>query len=343
MTAAKEEYRTIPYEDVEKAGPILREDGVVVISNVFGNDECVEKCQSMLKALETICPDLRADQMDRTWKKENLPYGPRMGMYHSLVSNLDALWSIRTSPRVRNIFEQTYSHLRERKVEEFYCSVDGMTVHPPIGPYAEEQKQDWAHLDQSSYNNPFWCIQGQVVLNNSTACFRASPRSHLVYTDLLKASAVEDSQTTNWCLFEQSQYDNVRSRIEGVGGSFQIPIRAERGSVILWLSATVHSALPQQMPRGPPVQPTAENPFPDWRFVAYTCYRPKEDCFIGDHAGRLQQCLKDNRTSNHSGTAVFPIKSKGRSEALTTLLNHPERVYDQLPLTITPQITRLTS
>mmetsp|Transcript_24937 Transcript_24937/g.69851 ORF Transcript_24937/g.69851 Transcript_24937/m.69851 type:complete len:266 (-) Transcript_24937:313-1110(-) len=265
-------------------------------------------------------------------------------MFHSLVGNLPAVWGIRADPRIRKVFEAAYSHLRGYDCTDFYCSMDGMTVHPPIGPFADEISTDWAHLDQSSYDAPFWCIQGQVVLNNSTACFRASPKSHLVYTDLLRASNVKDSSSKNWCLFRQAQYDNVRKAIEDAGGAFQVPIRAERGSVILWLSSTVHSAIMHEFPKQKR-KPEKLDPYPDWRFVVYTCYRPKDDCF-GDHRGRMIQCLKENRTTNHSGQKIFPkrnAKAKPRSKALDAIHENPAKMYDILPLTITPEIEKLTS
>ncbi len=52
----------------------------------------------------------------------------------------------------------------------------------------------------------------------------------------------------------------------GVGGAFQVPVLAPRGSVILWLSSTLHSAKVQDPPG------TLDLPrgiWTDWRCVVY--------------------------------------------------------------------------
>ena len=49
--------------------------------------------------------------------------------------------------------------------------------------------------------------------------------------------------------------------------------------MVLWLSSTVHSAMTQQKERVK-VEEEGEEKWRDWRFVVYTCYRPKEECDV---------------------------------------------------------------
>ena len=42
--------------------------------------------------------------------------------------------------------------------------MDGINVRPYMGPFHKEgPSNDWAHLDQTIRDQPFLCVQGQVV------------------------------------------------------------------------------------------------------------------------------------------------------------------------------------
>jgi hypothetical protein len=195
-----------------------------------------------------------------------------------------------------------------------------------VSPFQSEADTDWAHLDQTVRQNPYWCIQGQVVLADTTACFRCSPRSHLVYEELLEISGISSTNTSNWCKFSEPIVPQVRKRVLEAGGQWQVPVRSRKGSMILWFSSTVHSAMIQTKERA--TWANKNDPWADWRFVVYTCYRPKFECNVSHfsffsissviclpfvtyflksaHAERLQTCLNENRVSNHSGDKIFP-------------------------------------
>lgn len=338
-------YETVDYnaQGLRQAAEAIRRDGVAVIRGVFGVGECVKRCRELVDCLKTISPKL--DDKDlTTWIPANLPSGPRSGLMQSLVANFPPVWAIRTDARIRAIFEAVYSDLRGEKVTDFYSSMDGINVRPSMKPY-QRAKHDWAHIDQVSYDNPFWCVQGQVVLNDSTACFRASPKSHLIYTDLLKMAGVKDSRAASWCKFKAGDRDTVRKMVEEAGGAYQVPIRAPRGSVILWTSSTVHSAMSQSKPVDPLPSPTTANPYPDWRFVVYACYRPKSECYKG-HDERLKTSLADNRVTNHAGMKMFPRRVErypvARNSRIDRYHDSPSAVMNALPLKITDEMRRLT-
>ena len=49
-----------------------------------------------------------------------------------------------------------------------------------------DTKGDWANIDQTDdLDNPYKCIQGQMVLSNTSAGFKASPKSHLLFKEFL--------------------------------------------------------------------------------------------------------------------------------------------------------------
>eukprot|EP00008_Paramoeba_atlantica_P008884 CAMPEP_0201495730 /NCGR_PEP_ID=MMETSP0151_2-20130828/55691_1 /ASSEMBLY_ACC=CAM_ASM_000257 /TAXON_ID=200890 /ORGANISM="Paramoeba atlantica, Strain 621/1 / CCAP 1560/9" /LENGTH=272 /DNA_ID=CAMNT_0047884985 /DNA_START=57 /DNA_END=872 /DNA_ORIENTATION=+ len=243
-----EAYRHIPFDQRDRAFECLQEDGVVVIEGVFTPGECSDFCDQIAQSLAKLCPQL-APRDKKTWTQANLPSGPRSGLFQSLVANFPVVWEIRSDPRIRQIFTSAYSGLRGYPVEEFFSSLDGINVRPHKAPFQEEENPhkytDWAHLDQTLRKNRYWCIQGQVVLSDTTACFRASPKSHLIYEDLLDINDIPETSKSNWCKFRPRNIPQVRKKIEEAGGAFQVPVRTKRGSMILWLSSTVHSAMTQ--------------------------------------------------------------------------------------------------
>ena len=110
--------------------------------------------------------DLQTGQPDfNTWKPKNLPPGPRSGLFQALVSTFPPVLEIREDPRILEIFEMVYSNLRGRAIkgrEKYFSSMDGINVRPYMAPFHKEDN-DWAHLDQTIPNQPFLCVQGQVV------------------------------------------------------------------------------------------------------------------------------------------------------------------------------------
>eukprot|EP00056_Hartaetosiga_gracilis_P020916 m.21913 g.21913 ORF g.21913 m.21913 type:complete len:443 (-) comp8774_c0_seq1:87-1415(-) len=302
----------------------LKEDGVVVVKNVFSSEEAQEKVRGIMGHLHTMCDKLDPDDMS-TWITDNLPGGPRFGMYQSLVGNLPAIWDLRTDDRVKKVFKEAYSGLREKEIDSFFTSIDGMTLRPPVKPFhVDDEKKDWAHLDQTSYiNDPYNCIQGQIVLSNTSAAFRCSPKSHLLLKTFLKHEKVKEN-SANWHKFPHKSYSYLRKKVEEIGGAFQIPIHAPAGSMILWLSSVVHSAKIQS--EEAPID--TSDPYSGWRCVVYDCLRPKAEALKG-HSDRLQRCLRENRMTNHWGRRMFSVKMFRRKDPanILELYESPLKAY----------------
>lgn len=113
-------------------------------------------------------------------------------------------------------------------------------------------------------------------------------------------------------------------------------MRAPAGSLILWLSSTIHSAMPQQripMPREcAKVKPAT--PFFDWRGVVYICMRPKEE--VHDFA-LLERALRGNLSTNHAGERIFNVSTRNahrHAPAIQRLLEDPTRLFENKKLAV---------
>lgn len=140
-----------------------------------------------------------------------------------------------------------------------------------------------------------------MVLTNTTAGFRASPKSHLVFEEILNKIHHSNKQSDNFLLLKRDQYNDIKKLVECIGGHWQIPIIAEKGDFIIWTSTTIHSAI---------LQDHSEKPIPSdkwkgWRGVVYICYRPREE-FTKDELIKKYDAFKNNKVTNHWGTKIFP-------------------------------------
>jgi len=320
-------------EDLTQVASLLKEYGVCVIPNVFSNSECNSLMTDILSNLEAISDN----QVDRTkpeqWTADKLPPQIRFGMYHNLLTNLKPVWDVRRDPRMKTIFKSVYSKLKGTDIDEFICSMDGVNVQPNISRKSTGEK-DWPHCDQTERADIFKCVQGQVVLTNTNASFRATPKSHNHFVDLMDIAKVPDS-SRNFMKFTDEQLDEIQEKIVVPNNlSWQVPIKAQKGSVILWLSTTVHSGMSSEIKE----TPTQDDPFKGWRGVVYVCYRPKSE-FNQDELNVLDDCLQTNGGTNHWSTKVFSLKPRkadlyAQKQVLSTemenLVANPQLVYEKL-------------
>lgn len=332
---------TIDYSAKCDASEVLRKYGVCIVRGVVSADECARRVESLYGELNALFPEL--DRAGYEWTSRNTPLGPRPGLYQSMVSNLPTVWETRLDERVRGVFRDTYATLRARPdLTRLTVALDGVNVRPRREPYHRGAEGDWPHLDQTrdapkigvAHDVTETCVQGQVVLNDSSSCFVASPRSHLVHDALLTEIESSSKGSKNWHPFARGDRASARSIVESVGGVWQMPIRAPRGSLILWFSSTVHSAKLHdpivQVPRDPP-------PFFDWRVVVYVCYRPRDEMSVAERR-RLARAVAENRVTNHWSARLFPktwrfYDETKHSPSVRRYAKNPQLVYDTFPIT----------
>lgn len=328
MVTTTTSFATIDCNDFSQSGPLLKQYGVVVVENVFTDKQCDTWMDNIVTTFEKIGNNVSRDKPE-SWIKSNLPPQTRYGLFQSCMAHLPSVWEVRTSNQFKKIFQSAYSHLRDKEISEFVCSYDAINVQQNV---AKKSNKDWPHLDQTTRNDVYECIQGQAILTNTTACFRATPKSHLYFKEILDMCNVDNNDHSNWIRFPDKLVPKIKKYIENKGLEWQIPIRAKKGSCIFWLSSTAHSAIPVSKK----LSPTLDDPFRGWRGVVYVCYRPYNELADKEHAKRIT-LVRDNRTTNHWSTKIFPILSRGipkhkYSPPIINLINDPTLVYKHLDL-----------
>jgi hypothetical protein len=162
------------------------------------------------------------------------------------------------------------------------------------------------------------CLQGHVALSKSSGCFVVSPRSHLVCEQLqaLGRGINSDPRTRA----------KARVLVEVVAeGRFQVPCVVPPGTLVLFLSRTLHSNKTVDDPAvGAPrnvadpfriLQRNDSMPppvFPDgWRCVVYVAFRRLSAMGAAErrqHLAGLWEAFTMNRITRHSGK-LFPLKT----------------------------------
>lgn len=323
-------YGVVEFSDpdfVTKMITLIKEYGVVVIKNVLSENESSEHMNNIVTELETVSSFKRSDL--KTWKPENLPQQVRPGMFHELICNTPTINKLRFDPRIMKIFTSYYSQMKDMSYDsiDMIVSNDGLNIKPGnVPPY--DDGSDWAHLDQLG-GNIYECIQGQMVLSNTSGCFRSSPKSHLLFKQF-----VTDSNTTKvagFLKFKPEAYFKMQKDIEAIGGSWQIKIPANKGDFIIWTSSTVHSATLQSKLENP----TMLDEFHGWRCVVFICHRPRDE-FTDKELRKKYESFRVNRVTNHWSTIIFPcgfgrFNARNKDKYTTkvrTFIENPAKVYE---------------
>lgn len=331
------------------------EYGVCVITNVIPNDECNNIMDNIVTNFEKLGTGLDRTKPE-TWNKENLPVMTRPGMFQATMCNLPVIWRTKMNPHILRIFETLYGKFRG--TTDLVVSNDGINIkHGEHGPFNDDKlykggrkklsaqqiedndvESDWAHLDQTIDADMYRCIQGQLVMTNTTSAFRCTPKSHKYLYNILVDYGMA-GRPDNWFKFNLTQKHEIKEFLENKGCVWQPAIYAPKGSFIVWNSACIHSAKFADSP----VKATKEDPFLGWRGVLYISFRPRED-MENEKPNMLSKkygCIKDNRVMNHWGLKIFALypggphnKKMKRHPRITQLTEHPEKVYDVLGINI---------
>jgi hypothetical protein len=296
----------------DKAVSILKTEGVLVIDHVFEYEECDNAMEDIVDNFKELSSPLKEMKWNngtqkwsgvgRSWIRHNLPSQTRNGLFQRLMANQDIYWKFKTDKRTHEVFETLYSGLRGKEVKEFVTSMDGLNFKPPND--CHDIGEDWAHIDQT-FHGKFECIQGQVVLSDTTAAFRASPRSHNLHSDIINKYDIE-GKFGNFYRFDAEQIAHLKDKvILEQGGEWQKKFFSRRGSMVFWLSNTIHSASLQIKDYDYSHLVDTNPKWLGWRGIFYICHRPKAE-IDGEHRARLIKTFDTNRTTNHWGVKVFP-------------------------------------
>jgi uncharacterized membrane protein YgcG len=324
---------------------VLQEWGVAVVKDVFTAAECRGVADEMVRALEV----LSHGRFDRTrasdtWDPSVLPPMVRSGLVQALMGNLAAVANLRADPRCSTLFQLLYSHLHGTDVKELVTSVDGVNIRPPVEPFHTDRTEDWPHVDVSRKGRMFECVQSQVVLNPSSAAFRCSPKSHLLYEKLMEPEFGGHEQDGDWTRLQRPYVDKFAALVAGLGGKYQVPVHAPCGSMIFWLSSTLHSAQVQRRSAAPTEYDPAD-PLKNWRAVVYVCLRPRQS--VDDrHIYGLHYAAAHNRSTNHNGRRLFPLVPPTQKGVvfhpdILEYIHEPVKAYKLLPPTFNDAWYRL--
>jgi hypothetical protein len=281
--------------------------GLCVLPSVFNGEICDKYATDSINWLINLLPPLTKDP--KTWIFPNLPYGNKTGLHHSLVSHSPILWTLRE--KLYPLFCGLWN------TNELITSLDGGTIFPPN----KVENKDWPHVDQTVPETKLHCFQAQVVLTDTTACFKCTPKSHLQH-DMLSKKYKFDTKN-QWFKFTESQISEMKNMFE----NWQIPIYTPKGSIILWRSTTIHSA---QYVIDPNIYKNLKNTkkwLDGWRCTYYICERPKSH-FTDLELNEIRQAVINGRTSNHWGTKLFPKSdpSENKDPRVNKILDNPKIV-----------------
>eukprot|EP00049_Salpingoeca_infusionum_P008268 m.134795 g.134795 ORF g.134795 m.134795 type:complete len:506 (+) comp13965_c0_seq5:77-1594(+) len=332
-------------EGFEQAiGNALRDDGVVVLTDVFSTELCNEVIQGFADGLHTINPAIQTNGSDVGFDANNMPPGGFVGMIQSLASNFPAIWKIRGHEHWRKIFKAAYKPFRPEgtDLDAMFTSIDGEVLRPPKAPFATAKTADWAHFDQTRSDDTFHCVQGQAVLTDAsdkcTACFRCTRGSHSKFREILHATGGQLGLEGDWHKLKPEDY-KVAQGIVPYPDEFQAPIHTPKGSVILWTSTTLHSSInPTQPLTRPHDMQTPDGKWRLWRCVIFVCYRLRSDVDDPEtHTKRLITAYQHNRVTNHWGSWLFPKRPSGFARyrkyvgRMGAFLKDPHLVYEKQP------------
>lgn len=338
-------YPSISLNDPNFKDKLLAEyktNGLVVITDVISDTECDNFMDRIVDSFERLGTGIDKNDINKTWTVYNTPPQTRPGLIQSLMANLQEVWDIRANLNISKIFELLYTGLRNKHITEFIVSGDGINIKPNDQPILNKKSNDWPHVDQTIKNDIYKCIQGQMVLTNTTASFVASPKSHLIFDQLLDKLGIDKEDKSNWLKFDKDQVKIAQQLVQQINGQWQIPILSKKGSFIVWSSTLIHSAKIQDKIE----PPSLTNKYLGWRGVIYVCYRPKTDFTDKEIAKRIN-AFKENRTTNHWSTKIFPKTPGGRylyinkrHQIIEDMMKNPSKVYQILGLPVLNNIQR---
>ena len=273
--------------------------GVAVATGVLDPDDCTAYTHGIVDTIARLSDGVDARDVD-TWRDPaRLLPQVSPGVFRCGVGNCAAVWAVRSDPRVVAVFAAAFGV----PAHDLVTSVEMIHVRPPVPPFHDPAKSDWAHTDNHGLAD--MCLQGQVVLADAAfpeaAGFVCSPRSHVRCAELVRVRRECGS------LNEGPGRARAAALVVEAGGRFQVPVHAPRGSVFVFLSSTLHSAKladPGVVSRPPPAVP---DPWFGWRCVVYVSYRPKVDVDL-DHLKGLWRAVATNGVTRHTGIP-FPPKA----------------------------------
>ena len=317
--------------------------GVCAITNVIPKEDCNNIMDKIVDSFEKLGSGLNRKDPN-SWTGYNTPTQTRTGMYQALMPNLPIIWKTKTRSEIVKIFEILYQKFKPNSSKELIVSNDGINIKPGhVGPFNNDNPTpvDWPHIDQTSSDDPFKCIQGQLVLTDTTAAFRCTPQSHKHLKELLEYYN-KLGDPGEWFKFSGPEARDIQKWLENDKKlTWQVPVYAPAGSFIVWSSATIHSAKFADKAVTSPI----DDPWQGWRGVLYISYRPASDFTSNmNDIYRKKDIIRKNKVTNHWGFKIFDLyasfrhKTEEKHPAIRELNDHPIKLYTKLGIDIEKEV-----
>lgn len=330
--------RNMAYHDfkslnIDELVQTLKENGVAVITNIFDKQTCDSYMERTLECFGHLGTGITKETIKKNWKWTNLPPQSRTGMFQAVIGHIEPVWEIRKNQTIKEIFEQCYKKIKgldESKELPLTVSIDGINIMPnSIGPKYTDTTKDWVHTDQTTRDDGMKCIQGSLSFTNTTAGFRCSPKSHLIYEQILDLNGNDKNDKSNWGKIKPEKVPEIKEMVEKIGGQYQIPIIVPAGSLILWFSTTLHSARHKIRNEAE----SKDDAWLGWRGVYYISYRPSSE-LTKRQKNQYEKNIKNNRIMNHWSNKTFPKNPAFRLNFdqahpnIQKLIKNPELFYE---------------
>jgi hypothetical protein len=310
----------------EKTFQLLNEYGVVIISNFYNLDVCKKFMEDYIKKCKKILTDMKT---------------AKPGQHKDIICHDSSIWNFRRDPKIKALYSYLYKQGNNLEIfPHVIPSIDGVNMRSPIvAPYHSNTTPDWAHLDQTN-GEIYDCIQSQIVFTNSSAGFVCSPKSHLIYKDVMKIMNISETDKSNWCVISgkasEEQEKKIKEKLENIGGVWQAFIPAQAGSLILWSGTVIHSAKIVDKPvfkiprsnekEKEKIENNLLSKLEGWRGIIYLCYKPSSK-FRFDQKEKRWRAMRNNKTMNHLCTSIWNSYLSNNEEMKTYLDNPTQWKY----------------
>lgn len=282
------------FDNPEYVRNILLEWGVLVVKSALSPTFADQLAETSVEEMIQLCPDLSRTDYE-TWQTSNTPDGPRWGMYQQNVGHFHTAYELRIT--MYRYYCVLYG------CDNLISSLDGASIFPPK---KVSKIKDWAHIDSTeplnfeNYSNLI--IQGQVVLTNTSAAFKCTPKSHLYHKMIMDYYSIKSDK--QWHKFDENQVNEIKNHLHSQGLDWQVPIIVNKGDLIFWLPQTIHSAqrqtnIDQNLYRNI----VYGSEFNNWRIVYYIAMIPR-NMLTDKQLNNARKAVTEGRLTNHDLTKI---------------------------------------
>lgn len=308
--------------NTEKIRRLIRKNGFVIVSGVLRTDECKEVIDGVWKCMEKITRGELNRNNPSTWGSITEQRNVRDVYRDNGIAHAEFMWKVRQNPNVLRVF----STLLRCRPKELLASFDGVSVQTPPEEREKENgkqkqqscqsrttsgwycKNSWYHVDSinaSTHRLQSWVTARDV--NPGDYTLGVFVGSHKSFDDFRQRFNLVTNAAKIYELRTKEEMDYYETRYR------QIRISCPAGSLVVWDSRLVHSAL----------EPLRNRKNPNHRTVCFLSYenRHKTSRQILDQ--RVSLYRNRRATTTHWADSHSTVPEKNFLGNLTNLKTSP--------------------